>query len=60
MPLVSFAGTNIRDLEAVIATIEAYDNNVKQVVGNYGERWYVLVEQNKERSSAPTGEVETR
>ena len=60
MPLISFAGTNIHDLEAVISTIEAYDTSVKQVVGNYGDRWYVLVEPHKERTIAPSGEVETR
>lgn len=59
MPLVSFAGTDIKDLQGAIATVEAFKTSVKQVVGNYDDRWYLLVDPPQGRDEL-AGQMETR
>ena len=44
MPLVSFDGQDVADLEAAVASVEASKAKVTQVVGNMAGRWWLLID----------------
>lgn len=44
MPLVSYPGPDVSDLERAVAEVERSRARVVQVVGNMGGSWWLLVE----------------
>jgi hypothetical protein len=52
MPLVSYNGQDIGDLEHAVADVERSKGRVVQVVGNIGARWWLLVEKPARRPAA--------
>jgi hypothetical protein len=44
MPLVSYPGQDVADLEAAVASVEKGKAKVTQVVGKMAGRWYLLIE----------------
>jgi hypothetical protein len=52
MPLVSYNGQDIGDLEQAVADVERSKGRVVQVVGNIGARWWLLVEKPARRPAA--------
>lgn len=57
MPLVSYEGHDVAQLEAAVADVERTKGKVVQVVGNYAGAWWLLVE--KPARKPPAGK-ETR
>jgi hypothetical protein len=45
MPLVSFPGPDVSDLEHAVAEVERSRARVVQVVGQIGGAWWLLVEE---------------
>jgi len=52
MPLVSYEGPDIADLEHAVADVERSKARVVQVVGNIGGRWWLLVEKPTRKPAA--------
>lgn len=56
MPLVSYEGQDVADLEHAVADVERSKGRVVQVVGNMGARWWLLIEK-PTRRPAPAKET---
>jgi hypothetical protein len=57
MPLESFEGLDVTDLEQAVVSVEKSKGRVVQVVGNFAGRWYLLTDKS---SRAATGRPESR
>ena len=60
MPLVSFPGPDVSDLERAVAEVERSRARVVQVVGNIGGAWWLLVEKPVAAARAKPAGKETR
>jgi hypothetical protein len=60
MPLVSFPGPDVSDLEHAVAEVERSRARVVQVVGNIGGAWWLLVEKPAPAARAKPAGKETR
>lgn len=60
MPLKSFPGSDVADLERAVADVERKGGRVAQVVGNMAGAWWLLVDRKQTNPRAKATAKETR